>query len=190
MDPLDPTQIYRAREGWCACRNGTVIRPDGQPAKLYWWDKYSQSNIPRPGIPRYRGMTFTHQAIARTFVANPAPNTFNEVDHINRDPVDNRADNLRWVNHALNMMNKKRGDVGKEQPPRWKRVRGRSIPYWPRKQNVNYSYFGRICGKKVTKNYATEAEARAVLDVERERRFHAERNRLIVAERRFAFVDL
>ena len=86
------------------------------------------------------------------------------------------------------MMNKKRGDVAKEQPPRWKRVNGRSIPYWPRGRNVNYSYFGRICGKKVTQNYATEAEARAVLNVEREKRFHEERNRLICAERQFSFV--
>ena len=189
IDPsLDPTQIHRAREGWRACRDGTVIQPDGRPVKLYYWGDYSQSNVPYPGIPGYRGMTFTHQVIARTFVHNPAPNSFDEIDHIDRDPRNNRAANLRWVNHSLNMMNKKRGDVAKEQPPRWKRVNGRSIPYWPRGRNVNYSYFGRICGKKVTKNYATEAEARAVLNVEREKRFHEERNRLICAERQFSFV--
>jgi hypothetical protein len=163
-----------------------VIRPNGQHAKLAYWGKYSKSNI--PSANRWRS-TFTHRAIARTFVVNPAPNTFDEVDHIDRDPTNNRPENLRWVNHSLNNRNKVRGDVAKEQPPRWKRVRGRSIPYWPRGRNAAYSYFGRICGKRVTKNYATEAEARAVLDVEREKQFREVRNRLICEERQFAFYD-
>jgi len=47
-----------------------------------------------------------HRVVAQAFVPNPRPDLFTIVDHINRDPGDNRACNLRWVDHQLNQMNK------------------------------------------------------------------------------------
>ena len=46
---------------------------------------------------------YIHRAVAELFV----PNTENKpcVDHINTDPLDNRAENLRWVTHKENMNN-------------------------------------------------------------------------------------
>ncbi len=52
------------------------------------------------GVQRRR---FVHQLILETFVG-PRPDG-HEVDHINRDPADNRADNLRWVTKSMNMRN-------------------------------------------------------------------------------------
>ena len=31
---------------------------------------------------------------------------FKTIDHINRDKTDNRVENLRWVNHSENMLNR------------------------------------------------------------------------------------
>ena len=47
-----------------------------------------------------------HRLVAQKFVHNPRPDIFKLVDHINRDRGDNRAVNLRWVNHHLNMLNR------------------------------------------------------------------------------------
>ena len=46
-----------------------------------------------------------HRMVAFTFVNNPCPEEFKLVDHVNGDTDDNRASNLRWVNHVLNSAN-------------------------------------------------------------------------------------
>ena len=57
---------------------------------------------------RYRSV---HRLIAQTFVDNPAPYFFGIVDHINRDKGDARPCNLRWVNQAINMLNREAVNV-------------------------------------------------------------------------------
>lgn len=44
-----------------------------------------------------------HRIVAKLFVPNP--NNYNEVDHIDGNKLNNRADNLRWVTHKENMSN-------------------------------------------------------------------------------------
>lgn len=44
-----------------------------------------------------------HRLVAYAFVPNP--NNYNEVDHIDGNPTNNNATNLRWVTHIENMNN-------------------------------------------------------------------------------------
>ena len=51
-----------------------------------------------------RKKELVHRLVALAFVSNP--NHYPEVDHINRNKEDNRAENLRWVNRSMNNKNK------------------------------------------------------------------------------------
>lgn len=51
--------------------------------------------------PRYK-----HRIVAEQFVPNPNPDEFTEVDHIDGNPLNNRIDNLRWVTHKENCLNR------------------------------------------------------------------------------------
>lgn len=101
----------------------------GALADWYWCDKkgnfYSRrfSDVPRmirtnlTGNGKYRiarlvrkdgsyGTFLIHRLIADTMCERPE-GTY-EVDHINRNSLDNRPENLRWVTHSENMLNTRR----------------------------------------------------------------------------------
>ena len=54
---------------------------------------------------RNRTLLYVHRLVAELFVSNPRPDIFTEVDHIDGNPLNNKASNLRWVNRSGNMMN-------------------------------------------------------------------------------------
>lgn len=68
---------------------------------------------------------YIHRLVANSFIPNPENRT--EVDHINGDPSDNRAENLRWATKFENMNNpvttnrmstaKKNQEKGNHQTP-------------------------------------------------------------------------
>ena len=47
-----------------------------------------------------------HRALAETFIENPNPDIYIEVDHINRNKHDNRLENLKWVTKEENNQNR------------------------------------------------------------------------------------
>ena len=86
--------------------NGITVRDDGfvKTAEEKFWrghivTKYFYRQIDSPVLLRRQ---FVHRLVARAFVRNPNPKLFCEVDHIDANPSNNRADNLRWVSKTLN----------------------------------------------------------------------------------------
>ena len=53
---------------------------------------------------RYK-TTSLHRLLGEYFIPNP--NNYNEIDHINRNKLDNRLCNLRWANRSMNNRNRK-----------------------------------------------------------------------------------
>lgn len=55
------------------------------------------------------GKTYrVHRIVAETFIPNPEEKP--EIDHINRNPSDNRVENLRWVTRSEQLRNTKQND--------------------------------------------------------------------------------
>ena len=59
---------------------------------------YLQVNVPVRGTT-----TLVHRLVAETFLSNP--NGYTEIDHLNRNKLDNSVANLRWCTHSENMRN-------------------------------------------------------------------------------------
>ena len=59
---------------------------------------YLQVNVPIRGTT-----TLVHRLVAEAFLDNPQGYT--EIDHLNRNKLDNSVANLRWVTHSENMRN-------------------------------------------------------------------------------------
>ena len=111
----------------------------------------------RLGLGGYRNRTqkFMHHIMGLLYVYNPCPTLpgvpgFTCLDHKDNTP-NNHKDNLRWVNHALNMLNKK----------------GRCIVWckrfkcwYPRVKCYGKNYHADEMGVK--KTYKTEEEALSV----------------------------
>ena len=59
---------------------------------------------------------FVHRLVADTWLDNP--NHYRDVNHINGDKTDNRAENLEWVTHSQNIRHAYRTGLNKTTPVR------------------------------------------------------------------------
>lgn len=77
---------------------------------------------------------FCHRLVALTFIPNP--NNYPDIDHINRDKLDNRVENLRWCNKLMNNENR----VWSENPRRNNKLNEKYIS----KKSVKSVYKGKV----------------------------------------------
>ncbi len=93
------------------------------------WEVSDQGNVKKNGVlyecrldkKGYKifGTGWTlHRSVAELFIPNP--NSYNEIDHINGNRLDNRAINLQWCTHKQNLNNpitrKRRSESMKGKP--------------------------------------------------------------------------
>ena len=84
---------------------------------------YYYVTVCRDGHKYRRGV---HTLVARAFLLNP--HNYSDVDHINRNGLDNRVENLRWASRSMNMLNKNTRPIlsqaqrQKSMRPVWKPV--------------------------------------------------------------------
>ena len=65
--------------------------------------KPNASGYLQVNVPIRNTTTLVHRLVAEAFIDNPQGYT--EIDHLNRNKLDNSVANLRWVTHSENMRN-------------------------------------------------------------------------------------
>lgn len=95
----DVLDVYVLNEyGEATCTNGMSLSSsdNGHGYKLFGFKvKYK----------RKWKKAYVHRIVAMAFVKNPNPELYKEVDHIDGNKSNNRADNLKWTDRKGNMNN-------------------------------------------------------------------------------------
>jgi len=85
-------------------RNGVIVNKKGQPLKPFLRGKrkgtYPAVDLYLDGIRRRIDV---HRVVAIHFVENRKPGIYNEVNHLDLNHMNYRADNLEWTNRRGNM---------------------------------------------------------------------------------------
>ena len=79
---------------------GNVVsykRGAGYPLKA----SHTHNGYQRVGVSN--GSYLVHRMVAETWIDNPNPNHYTQVNHINGDKDDNRVENLEWVTPSQNI---------------------------------------------------------------------------------------
>lgn len=94
-----PIRYTREEKRQIAVERGIVVDPEDMwLLEEYTWH-IGSNDYPKTNLPDGK-YAFLHHAIVGYPVFSGE-----EVDHINRNPRDNRRSNLRYVSHAINVMN-------------------------------------------------------------------------------------
>lgn len=98
MDEL--IEDWKEVNGYTVSNYGVILGKKGKPLK-FSKNKYGYVICDIDLGEPYGKVKSVHRAVAKLFVENP--NNYNEVNHIDANKENNRADNLEWVTHQENM---------------------------------------------------------------------------------------
>lgn len=93
--------------GILVCTDGHVMVPGCRSVKAHW-TLGSNSTDGYKTVKVHNKHYRVHRLIAETFLDNPQCKP--EIDHINRNPGDNRLENLRWATRSENNRNTSAND--------------------------------------------------------------------------------
>ena len=93
--PQDPRIKVSNKGNVISCKRGV-----GHPLKVWrsnsGYQRAAAGDAPRP-------MRYVHRLVAETWLDNPNPDYYTQVNHINGDKTDNRVENLEWVSRSQNV---------------------------------------------------------------------------------------
>lgn len=95
-------KVIDGYEDYMVDENGNIFsKKRKRMLKLSIYKGYKYIGLRKNG-KQYR--LSVHRLVAKAFCDNP--NNYNEIDHIDGNPLNNHYSNLRWCNHTENMNNK------------------------------------------------------------------------------------
>ena len=147
---MDNDKYYMDNEIWKVYK---IVNQNKTNARVYEVSNLGRvkvnGKIIKPGLHNHGKFNYyaigcfeIHRAVAELFIPNPDNKP--EIDHINTDPLDNRAENLRWVTHKENCNNPltrnhySEANIGRHHSEEAKRKISENLKeYWKNKKGGN-----------------------------------------------------
>lgn len=92
--------LYQVSSTGNVMRNNRLLTPYVGTDKYYYVSLSKQSKVTKFKV---------HRIVAQAFIPNPENKP--TIDHINRDRLDNRVENLRWATYKEQRINQTSGEV-------------------------------------------------------------------------------